>query len=764
MNTNKNFPHNISGGQLAALLVLVGLLSLLLHHVLPARAEGDVGYRDFAYGSSASAPTGQKPQSKLWINDGTWWGVLYNKTSKRYEIYRFDWTSQTWSTTGTAIDSRPRSSADALWDGSRLYVVSALPVGLSGDQNIYVFRYSYHPATQTYTQDAGFPVTVYNRAVEVVVMDKDTTGKLWVTFTDSNNSGGRNVYVTHTTQDDQTWNAPYILPTAGSSTLSSDDISTLVAYNGKIGVMWSNQNEDTVYFASHTDGTADNLWQLNPALQGPKYADDHLNIKSLQSDPSGQVFAAVKTSLNDVNPPSSSEPLILLLTLGQNGSWSRRTFGRVSDDHTRPIVLIDSQNRQIYIFATVPVGSATAGAIYYKQTSLDDTSMQFPLGLGTPFMLSSTDTHINNASSTKQALNSSTGLLVIAGDDTSRYYWHNSLTLGPGTPAPSDTPTSPPASTATPTATATAAATATFTPLPTDTPTPLPSDTPTSTATDTPLPSATPTPTATDTPLPSNTPTATVTPTPLPSETPTPTATGTPLPTHTPTPTTAVTPTPLPSDTPTPTATNTPAPTESPTPTPIPQVIFEDDFESGTFSAWSQVSTGGDGLALVQSQVVKSGSFAAQFSESKTSGSSAYARAILPTSQTTLIVSADFQVAQGGSKGGNISILRLLDPSGNLVLSLYRQNNNQGKMWVQYGGVNYPADTGLALNTWGAFQVQVVANSSGDSSLNLYQDGVLVYTTNTANLGSAGIQTIEIGGEPVKQAFTIYADNVQVLH
>jgi hypothetical protein len=106
---------------------------------------------------------------------------------------------------------------------------------------------------------------------------------------------------------------------SGASTLKADDISTIVAYSGKIGVMWSNQNDSTVYFAYHPDGTADYTWIVNPALQSPKYADDHLNIKSLQADSAGQLFAIVKTSLNDVNPSTSTKPVVLLLQLITTG-------------------------------------------------------------------------------------------------------------------------------------------------------------------------------------------------------------------------------------------------------------------------------------------------------------------------------------------------------------------------------------------------------------------------------------------------------------
>jgi hypothetical protein len=401
---------------------------------LAATATSDVGVRDFSYGSSASAPTAEKPQSKLWFNDGSWWGVLWNKTRKIYDIYQFNWSTDTWTDTNVGVDSRNRSRADVLWDGSHLFVVTHQKEGTNGgDLGVKVLRYSYVTSTKTYSLDAGFPVTVATGAVEAGVLDKDTTGKLWVTYTYENTSGGRNVYVTHSTTNDKTWVTPYVLPVSGANNLNIDDISAVVAYNGRIGVMWSNQNADTMYFASHADGAPDSAWTLNPALQGPKYADDHINLKSLQADASGQVFAAVKTSLNDVNPPTSQQPLILLLILDGAGSWQRRTFGVVADNHTRPMVLIDNQNRQLYMFAVAPCCSG--GVIYYKQTSLDNPN--FTSGIGTPFIQLSTDTIMTNPTSTKQALNSTTGLLVEAADDHTQFYAHNKLTIsGPDTTPP----------------------------------------------------------------------------------------------------------------------------------------------------------------------------------------------------------------------------------------------------------------------------------------------------------------------------------------
>ena len=433
-----NAAPNVSRLQWAIVLGLALITVLFFLLVWSARAASDTGFKDFSY-TGVYTPTGQKPQSKLWYNDGIWWGSLFNKITNSYEIYRFDWNANSWSTTNTLIDMRKESSADAMWSGLKLYIVSAVPPGSTGDLDIKVLRYSYDTGTQTYSMDSGFPVTVVSLAVETVVMDQDSQGRLWLTYTLDTIYTTREVYVTHTTTGDDVWITPFVLPVTGASNLKPDDISTIVSYNGRIGVMWSNQNDAVVYFASHLDDDPDNIWLSNPALSGPGYADDHLNIKSMQADARGQVFGVVKTSLGDTQVDPSL-PLIVLLTLNGSNTWGTRVFATVGDNHTRPILLLDNENGVIYVFATVEYGTQATGAIYYKSTSLDDPSQQFPTGLGTPFIEFASDPHINDATSTKQTVNSTSNLLVIAGDDNSRFYFHNVIDLGPAQPTPTAVP------------------------------------------------------------------------------------------------------------------------------------------------------------------------------------------------------------------------------------------------------------------------------------------------------------------------------------
>ena len=405
----------------ATLLLAALVLAAVLGYAGAAPAAEDVGYRDFSYDAVGTvAPTGEKPQSKLWFNDGTWWGSLFNKATEEYHIYRYDRGAHTWGDTGTLIDERNSSKADVLWDGSHLYVATAGPTSASSHSG-RVLRYSYDASTKKYSLDPGFPVIVTSGGMETIVLDKDTTGRLWVSYTQNNQ-----VYVNHSMGDDQSWGTPFVLPVRGT-TVSADDISGVVAFDSQIGVMWSNQVDDAMYFATHTDGDPDNVWQESrTAIQGPKTVDDHISLRSLQADDvSGKVFAAVKTSLGDLQNPDTNAPLILLLVRDQAGNWTNYRFGRVIDHHTRPTMMIDQEHRNLYMFATAPENS---GTIYYKKTPLSNIS--FSEGLGTPFIQSTTDTHINNATSTKQNVNSATGLPVLASDDTSKYYWHNIMDLG----------------------------------------------------------------------------------------------------------------------------------------------------------------------------------------------------------------------------------------------------------------------------------------------------------------------------------------------
>jgi hypothetical protein len=261
---------------------------------------------------------------------------------------------------------------------------------------------------------------------------KDSLGKLWVTYTVVSADLSTRVYVNHSTTSDTAWGTPFVLPTTNSQ-VHHDDISAVTAFQGdKIGIMWSNQRtgHKRFYLAIHQDGQPEQSWQTEVAYGGGNNctggcANDHLNLRQLSSDGSGRLYAAIKTAKQ-----SAGLTFVALLVRDGRGQWTSTQYGTVEDAHTRPMVMIDEENRQIYMFAIAP---EAGGTLYYKKSPLDNVS--FPPGPGTPIISSSTDKDINDPTSTKQNVNSQTGLVVLTASRTNARYWHARLDLG-GTATP----------------------------------------------------------------------------------------------------------------------------------------------------------------------------------------------------------------------------------------------------------------------------------------------------------------------------------------
>jgi PKD repeat protein len=136
------------------------------------------------------------------------------------------------------------------------------------------------------------------------------------------------------------------------------------------------------------------------------------------------VFAAVKTSQTNASSPS-----ILLLDYNvETGVWGSHVFGTDADNHTRPIVLVDTANQKVHMMATAPEG----GGVIYRKT-VPWSNLNFPSGLGEPFIRDGSSSDLNNVTSTKQSVDATTGLVALASNDSTKYYWWNEdpLVTGP---------------------------------------------------------------------------------------------------------------------------------------------------------------------------------------------------------------------------------------------------------------------------------------------------------------------------------------------
>jgi hypothetical protein len=413
-------------------------------------APGDVGFEGLSHAGTGT-PTGTKrAESVLWYNDGSWWGNLWDTASSDFHIFRFDPSTQGWVDTEVATETRTDTHHDVLWDGTTLFIAShkfvndGIPAASGYPSTLR--RYSYNASTDTYTSLGSSQIN--NQRTETLVIDKDTTGRLWATW-----QQGNRIYLNVTATDGTTWGTPFAHPNAA---VSVDDTSALIAFGpGKMGLMWSRQvgdSSDGFYFSVHSDGAGNTTWSTPQGIvTGERSGDDHINLKWLDSS-GGRVFAAVKTSFS-----SSSQPLIQLLAMSSTGTWSTHTIATVAECPNRVLVLIDEGAQTLRTFATYPKPSGTTnagvctssgGAIYEKTTPISNINFT----TAKTARIVDADQYVHNGSSTKQNVNNgrtggsgtaNSGVLVIADVNATSRYWHHYAGPAADTTAPTVTSVSP---------------------------------------------------------------------------------------------------------------------------------------------------------------------------------------------------------------------------------------------------------------------------------------------------------------------------------
>lgn len=453
---------------LIALGLLAALGAMLFAGVVTASTPVEAGFRDFQITSGGVArPTTDKPQSKLWYTDGTWFAGMFDSSSGSYKIYRLDETSHDWETGAglPEIDDRNGSHGDYLWDEATdtLWVVSTYPsddsVPLS-DDSIRVYQFTYDPSGNDYTAAGTNPVVIPDTTSaednlgaggsETVTVALDTSGRLWAVWPHSTEI--RFSY----SDDGVTWSTPAQVPSQAGNPIrdggsSSSDTAAVFAFGSDIGILWSDHDDlpssavNGFYFTSIAAGddptvgtnwsTAELLPSLPNANDGER-ADNHLNVK-VGSD--GTVYAVGKTGKDTLNCATNlNRPLIPFFRRTTGGTWSAHLVSTVGDCNTRPQLVISEQLGVAYVLMTSPNGGE---AIYLKSAPLSgpeafhfrtaDTTIQ----PGTPFIRSATETNIDDVSTTKQVVTSASGIVAIANNiaPEPRWYLHNEMAIGGST-------------------------------------------------------------------------------------------------------------------------------------------------------------------------------------------------------------------------------------------------------------------------------------------------------------------------------------------
>jgi hypothetical protein len=429
------------------------------------------GFRDQAYGGGAFRPTSEKPQSKLWYTDGTWFAGMFvyrptaSPTISEYRIHRLDRATDSWVDTGVVIDTRDTTHADYLWSESTqtLWVASGYEpaVGATID-GTRIYKFTYVAGTNTYTLAPGFPSTIpltasgtppgFQGGAHAVTLARATSGRLWAVWT-------KNAKVEHSTSTDDgaTWSNPADVPVPVTpNPIRQDgvngDISAVIRFGDNIGIMWSDHDalptadDDGFYFALIADGadpTVPGNWSLEklptlvPGAPPREVADDHINLKATSD---GTVYMVGKTGKDTAGCATNKQlPLVEAFRRTTAGVWSAHLVSTVGDCNTRPQLLLDEQLGVAYVFLTAPNGG---GTIYMKSAPLGGPeALKFrgdadqTIQRGTPFIRSASETAIDDPTTMKQTANSGTGIVVLANNlatsdrPNPKVYLHNDMAI-----------------------------------------------------------------------------------------------------------------------------------------------------------------------------------------------------------------------------------------------------------------------------------------------------------------------------------------------
>ena len=365
-------------------------LGVLLAACLGAAAQAGA---DVMFSGSSS---GEKPQSKIFECDGSWWCVLDGPQG----VAIYEKVGATWQI-GAFADAilTPSGNADVKWTGTNLFVLV-----YSSSPKLY--KYTYDGGLRVFALLSGFPVSLPNPSgSETMVLEQDTTGRLWTT---AEGGGSINVYYS-TSSDHRTWSSTPVVLQSG---VGSDDISSIIAFGGKVGVFWSDQNRDQFGFRVHADTAAPTQWQaLEIANAGPGYADDHIN---LAYDASGRVFAVTKDDMDRMSVHRRST----------DGTWTtRRDITGVNG--TRGIIMLSEADRRLYVLFTR--WGVSPQTVQYVTADMDALSFQGP----TTFITASSN--LNNVTGTKGILPKG-NLIGIA--SASSYHYNAFGSLQTTAPAP----------------------------------------------------------------------------------------------------------------------------------------------------------------------------------------------------------------------------------------------------------------------------------------------------------------------------------------
>lgn len=332
----------------------------------------------------ACSGTGSKPQSKLWYDGSSFWCILDTPEGNRI----LQLVDHEWRVRQPLANPPLEGECDVLWDGQSLVVVVH-------DDISWLLEFDFDPATRRYVGRSGYPLRLdLAPDSETLVIDEDSTGRLWIAY-----SSDGTVYVAHSLTDHLHWNLPGQVVRDG---VDDDDISALIAFDGQVGVFWSDQERDEFGFRLRADQDDPEAWgPVEVVLAEPGCADDHVH---LAADHAGRVYAATKDDDNRLQVHMRSP----------TGEWTshRDVLG---SDVTRPIIMTAEADTLLVMLCTrwhqgldtIEISSAPLGTLDFSSPSN---------------FISVPAVHLNNVTGLKRSLPAGQVMAIATGADTA---WWN---------------------------------------------------------------------------------------------------------------------------------------------------------------------------------------------------------------------------------------------------------------------------------------------------------------------------------------------------
>lgn len=356
-----------------------------------------------------SCPTADKPQSKLWYMDNSWWAILPKSNGPSlWQRSSSGWIE--YPEVNKMLTGVPGRADVCFHNGA----VTAVGVG---SKNLVMFCLEKNVAHSKQTWTAKKLVTLRpqlteKQSIETATIAFDSEGNCWVAAI----AGGR-VCVWSAAGGGQHWKGPFVL----AEGIGKDDICTIAEIPGGVGVIWSDQLNEAVKFCQHTNGKAWNKWEkLTLVDQGHKTADDHLNT-ALSTD--GTLWVTTKNSLDRFG-----EAQFVLRVRHPNGEWKNFPYCKLDSlkQPSRPIILTVADNPSlvlnaytIYNYPDKYLGQIVAGKI--------DTTQRDIIGMLSPVIRPDTTgwsgkNLINNVTGSKMPLPKGAPWIVLASDNEGRVY------------------------------------------------------------------------------------------------------------------------------------------------------------------------------------------------------------------------------------------------------------------------------------------------------------------------------------------------------